>query len=118
MRATRLSTEKKGVDRIIWFQLIALSLLDAFSASRRKLARKGPIVTILSSVYEGDGFTFRGFMQRECLMCSLGELILECSVVNGVGINLESGLEVGPDVALYPNPGVGVGERERERVCV
>ena len=49
-------------------------------------------------------------------MCSLGELILECSVVNGVGINLESGLEVGPDDALYPNPGIGVGERES--VCV
>ena len=57
-------------------------------------------------------------------MCGLGELILECSVVNGVGINLESGLEVGPDDALYHNPGVGVGfgererERERERMCV
>lgn len=49
-------------------------------------------------------------------MCGLGELILECSVVKGVGIYLESGLEVGPDDALYPNP--GLGERERERVCV
>lgn len=49
-------------------------------------------------------------------MCGLGELILECSVVNGVGINLESGLEVGPDDALYPNTGVGVGEKGR--VCV
>lgn len=49
-------------------------------------------------------------------MYDLGELILECSVVKGVGINFESGLEVGPDDALYPNP--GVGERERESVCV
>lgn len=74
----------------------ALSLLDAFSASHRKLARKGPIVTILSGVCEGHSFLFRGFMQQGCLMCGLEELILECPVVRGVKTNLETGLEVGP----------------------
>lgn len=44
-------------------------------------------------------------------MCGLEYLILERPVGKGVDINLESGLEVGLDDAMSPNPGVGVRER-------